>query len=94
MFFFTAAALFNASYNWALLFGLSWMVGTGFQLPMCLSVFVVQISDLQHGIVTNNGLVVGMIIGLFISVVFSLVIRSVFEKNRYLITANGLTVRR
>ncbi len=93
MFFFATAAIFKASYNWALVFGFGWLVGTGFHLPMCMFIYVVQFSDLELGIVTNNGLVVGMIIGMVISIAFTFVLRSVFKKNLYLITENGLVVR-
>ncbi|MDR2865996.1 MAG: hypothetical protein LBV13_01110 [Methanomassiliicoccaceae archaeon] len=93
MFFFTVAALFKASYNWVMMPGLGWLVGMGIQVPKNLSVFVFQLADIQSGIITNNGIVIIMLVGLMMFILFCVILRSVFKKNRYLITASGLAVR-
>jgi len=92
MFYFTAAAVFNASYNRILVSGLIWLVGMGMQVPKCILIFVVQFTDLQQGIISNNTLVIMMLVNLIIFLAFSLIIYPVFKKNRYLITAKGLEV--
>jgi len=93
MFFFTTAALFNASYNWVLTPGLGWLVGTGFQVPKYILVFVIQFSDFENGIIVNSTLVISMFVNLIMFIVFCLILRYIFKKNRYLITAKGLVVR-
>lgn len=92
MFYFTSAAVFGASYNWVLVSGLGWLVGMGIQVPKNVLVFAVQLADLEHGVVTNNSIVIIMLIDLAVFLAFSLVLYSVFRKNRYLITAKGLEV--
>lgn len=93
MFFFVAAAFFKASFNWVMMPGLGWLVGMGFQLPKNLSVRIFQLSDIMDGIMTNNGIVIIMFVGLIMFIAFSLILRSIFKKNQYLITADGLVVR-
>jgi len=94
MFYFTTAAIFNASYNRILVPGLIWLVGMGMQVPKCIFIFVIQFTDLQQGIISNNTLVVTMLVNLVIFLVFSMIAYPVFKKNRYLITAKGLEVMR
>jgi len=93
MFFFTMAAMFNASYNWVTVPGLGWLIGMGMQVPKCILIFLVQYHDLVRGAISNNALILVMLVGLLIFIIFCIILRSVFKKNRYLITANGLVVR-
>ncbi|AIZ57221.1 hypothetical protein Mpt1_c13600 [Candidatus Methanoplasma termitum] len=93
MFFFVTAALFDASYNWVLMPGLSWLVGTGFQVPKYLMVYVVQYSDFESGVISNTTLTLTMLVNMVMFIVFSLYLRRVFKKNLYLITKNGLVRR-
>jgi len=93
MFFFTTAAVFNASYNWVLMPGLFWLVGTGIQVPKYVMVYIVQFSELESGIISNTTLVMTMLLNLIMFIVVSIILRQMFKKNRYLITAEGLTVR-
>ena len=93
MFFFTAAALFNASYNWVLMPGLFWMVGTGMQVPMYVAVYIVQYAELEAGIISNTTLVMTMFLNLILFFAVSMILRHIFKKNRYLVTAEGLKVR-
>lgn len=93
MFYFTVAAMFNASYNWVIAPGLGWLIGMGMQVPKCILIFLVQYNDLVRGAISNNSLVLIMLVDLIIFIIFCVILRSVFKKNRYLITAKGLVVR-
>jgi hypothetical protein len=93
VFFFTTAAAFNASYNWVIVPGLGWLVGMGMQIPKYILIYAVQYSELEQEIISNTVVVVVMLVNLIMFIAFSLILRSVFKKNRYLITANGLEVK-
>jgi len=93
MFFFTTAALFNASYNWVLMPGLFWMVGTGMQVPMYVMVYIVQFAELEAEIISNTTVVMTMFLNLIMFFVVSMILRHIFKKNRYLVTSEGLKVR-
>jgi len=94
MFFFVTAAVFKASYNWATASVMSWAIGMGLLLPMYVTVLFVQRADLydgmNDGIIANATLVIGMLVNLLIFITFSMILRSVMKKNKYLITENGL----
>ncbi|MCL1810902.1 MAG: hypothetical protein FWG41_01585 [Methanomassiliicoccaceae archaeon] len=92
MFFFSVAAIFNASFNWVVVPGLGWLVGMSMQLPKSALMLITQYSELEQEIISNTTLVVVMLVNLIMFIAFSLILRSVFKKNRYLITANGLEV--
>ncbi|MDR2698201.1 MAG: hypothetical protein LBB30_00785 [Candidatus Methanoplasma sp.] len=94
VFFFTTAAVFKASYNWAVVSGLGWLTGMGMQVPQFAMVLILQSSELENEIIVNATIVIGMLANLVMFAAFSLIIRSVFKKNRYLITSNGLEVRK
>ena len=92
-FFFTVAAVFKASYNWATVSGLGWLAGMGMQLPQFAAVLVFQSAELENEVIVNATIVIGMLVNLIMFAAFSLIIRYIFKKNRYLITANGLEAR-
>jgi hypothetical protein len=94
VFFFTTAAVFKASYNWAVVSGLGWLTGMGMQVPQFAMVLILQSSELESEIIVNATIVIGMLVNLVMFAAFSLILRSVFKKNRYLITPNGLEVRK
>jgi hypothetical protein len=105
-FFFATAAVFKASYNWVVVPGLGWLVGMGMQVPQLVMLFIVQVPGFlmlffagqpateEQEIIANATIVMGMLVNLVMFAVFSIVLRSVFKKNRYLINANGLEVRK
>jgi len=92
MFYFTIAAMFSASYNWAIAPGLGWLIGMGMQVPKCILIFLIQFKDLERGAISNSTLILVMLVSMMVFVIFCLILRYVFKKNRYLITANGLVV--
>jgi len=94
MFFFAVAAVFKASYNWATISGLGWLVGMGMQLPQFAMVLILQSAELESETIVNATIVIGMLVNMVMFAALSLILRFVFKKNRYLITANGLEVRR
>ena len=90
MFFFTVAAIFGAAFNRILVPWLGSLVGVGMQVPKCIFIFTVQFTDLEQGLLGNNALVIIMLVNLVMYIAFGLSIRPIFNKNRYLITKNGL----
>jgi hypothetical protein len=94
MFYFTAAAVFKASYNWVLVSGLSWLVGVGLQVPKNVLIFTVQLKDLEQGIITNNGIVITVLVNLIMFIAFSVVLYFIFRKHLYIITEKGMGAMR
>ncbi|MDR2866990.1 MAG: hypothetical protein LBV13_06305 [Methanomassiliicoccaceae archaeon] len=102
-FYFATAAAFKASYNWVSAGGLAWLIGMGMQVPMFVLMFMIEVpgaidsvigNEPAVDIVSNASIVIGMLINLAMFMAFSLYMGRVFVKRRWLITANGLEVRR
>jgi len=90
VFFFSTAAAFKASYNWAVVSSLGWAVGMGMLLPPYALILFVQRAELDSGIIANATIVIAAFVNLIMFIALSLVLRSVFRKNGYLITEKGL----
>jgi len=90
--FYCIAAVFNASFNWALTFSLCPFVGLGMLVPG----FVMEYIDEMLGApeLPNNAYAVTCLLaGLLIMAVTGAIVRKVMKPNRYLIRASGREVR-
>ncbi|MCL2143090.1 MAG: hypothetical protein FWH44_02370 [Methanomassiliicoccaceae archaeon] len=90
LFFFVAAAMFKASYNWVMVSGLGWLVGTGMLIPKYLMVLVLQREEAELGMVINAAIVIGMMVNLIMFIVSFFFIGRALMKGRQVITSNGL----
>lgn len=90
--FYCIAAVFNASFNWALTFSLCPFVGLGMLVPG----FVMEYIDEMLGApeLPNNAYAVTCLaVGLIIMAITGAVVRKVMKPNAYLIRASGREVR-
>lgn len=90
--FYVIAALFDASFNWALTFSLCPFAGLGILIPG----FVMEYFDelLGGAEMPNNAYaVICILAGLLIMAITSIVVRKVMKSNRYLIRRSGREVR-
>lgn len=92
MFYFVVAAMFDASYNWAVTAALSPFIGIGMMVPGYVVMYIIQWNDIDAEVIMNANIVIGLMVSLISFIVFTLILRHVFLKNRYLITKNGLEV--
>lgn len=87
------ASAFNASYNWAVVTGLSVFIGIGIQSSGYVLVYVVQWLGLGAFAIVNADVLYSLGIVLMASILFSAVLWRVFVKNQYLINSQGLIHR-
>ncbi len=90
--FYCIAAMFNASFNWALTFSLCPFVGLGMLVPG----FVMEYIDEMLGApeLPNNAYAVTCLaVGLVIMAITGVIVRRVMKPNMYLIRASGREVR-
>jgi hypothetical protein len=89
LFYFTAAAAFGASYNWALVAGLSFFVGLGMMLAGHTVIYFFQRSKIDD-IVTKADVVAELLMSVIIFALLAVLLSHIFKRRRYLITKNGL----
>ena len=92
MAYFVIAAISNASYNWAVVSGLTVFIGLGIHSAGYAMTYVFFLFGLEKHLSENYIAIYGLIIGLLTLVIFTILLNRIFLKNRYLITANGLGV--
>ena len=92
MSYFAIAAFSNASYNWAVITGLTTFIGLGIHTAGYAMTYAFFIFDLEKGLSENSYVLYGLMIGMFSLIIFTIILNRIFLKNRYLITSNGLEV--
>jgi len=92
MSYFAIAAFSNASYNWAVVSGLTTFIGLGIHTAGYAMTYAFYILDLEKGLSENSYVLYGLMIGMFSLIIFTIILNRIFLKNRYLITSNGLEV--
>ena len=80
------ASVSEASYNWAVVRGLSPFIAMGMQVPG----YVVEYPD--SDIVDNGYILYGLLTMLIIMVVFGIILSQYMRKNRLIINENGMVV--
>ena len=80
------ASVSEASYNWAVVRGLSPFIAMGMQVPG----YVVEYLD--SDIVDNGYILYGLLTMLIIMVVFGIILSQYMRKNRLIINENGMVV--
>jgi hypothetical protein len=94
MFFFTVAAMFNASYNWAIVASLGWLVGVGMTVPKYLFVLALHYEDVHQDLMMNSTIVIPMLVNLIMFAAFFYAFGRKLRKDRLLITSDGLEAMR
>ena len=90
--FYCIAAVFNASFNWALTFSLCPFVGLGMLVPGFVMEYIDELLGAPE--LPNNAYAVTCLaVGLVIMAITGVVVRRVMKPNRYLIRASGREVR-
>ena len=92
MSYFVIAAFSNASYNWAVVTGLTTFIGLGILSIGYAMTYVFYTLDLNKGPSENYYVFFGLMVAVLVLVIFSICLHHVFRKNRYLITSKGLEV--
>jgi len=90
LFFFTFAAVFKASFNWAALMSIGWLVGAGMLLLKYLAVLWFQNEAADAGLMITATIVTEMLICILMFAALSMIVGHMFRKGRIIITSNGL----
>ena len=88
--FFVIAAVFGASYNWAVVTGLTVFIGLGILSGGYSLTYLFLAAGIEKGLMENAYILYGLLIGMFFLIAFTYVLFRIFKKNHYVITSDGL----
>jgi hypothetical protein len=91
--FFAVSSAFGAVFNWVMVAGFFWVMGTGMASVGNVLVYFIQRADLDAEVVTNSNIDVGLMMGLLTCVAASVALGAFLRRRRLLVTSEGLKVR-
>jgi hypothetical protein len=91
---FAASARFGARFNWALVSGFVWLIGTGMISLGNAFVYVMQQADIDSGKIVNSGIYVGLMVCMLMCLAAGAALGVALRRKGLMITPAGLEARR